>query len=288
MSETLTAELVLAEPVDEQLVSSDKLEPVAPTTLTIPSRWGSRGSKMTHAEAVAEVEMHAKLLAAGSKALCGLYLRICDTMRTHSFSNEEMKKVLSKHFARQRVDELIQVVNAPDDVYRKYHAQLIGFRAVLEQCRSYRIHSCDFLKKKTILRTAHKLIKLLERKTCAFTIGGFKITLQPADTKEIGYAPVGLPDPNAAADVAARQDELQKIVQMRHLGERKAIRDQIWTMRAALKIGPQAMSTKLEIPVSDYNALESGRRELSDEVWATVEKNFTLLKANMAARAGSN
>jgi hypothetical protein len=53
-----------------------------------------------------------------------------------------------------------------------------------------------------------------------------------------------------------------------------------------LKIGQQAMATKLEISRSDYCALESRGKEISPEVWDTVRKNFTLLKTNMAARAG--
>ncbi len=286
MSETLTAELVPAE--SGGTLCSTTFETVAETTLTIPSRWNP-GRNLTYAEAVVEVEKHAKLLAEGAKRLCGLYMRICDTMRTHGFTNDEMRKILSKHFPPPRVNEFIRVVNAPDDVYRRYQGKLIGFRAALQQCRGYKINSSAFLKKKKIVRTARVLINLLAKNTpCAFTTGGFKVTIQPANTHETEYAPV-LDTSCSQAAVDARQNELQKIVEMRHAGEeRESVRQQIRMMRAALNIGPEAMAKKLEISKYDYRAMESRKREIPSEAWDTLRKNFTLLKANMAARAPSN
>ncbi len=130
-----------------------------PATITIPGRWA--GSTLTHAEAVAEVDRLAAILVKGTDALCGLYLRICDTIRLRKFTDDEIRETLSKYFPAPRVSEFVKIANAPDEVYRRYHAGFIGFRSALAECRSYTINSTHALKQKKIRRTAERLINLI-------------------------------------------------------------------------------------------------------------------------------
>lgn len=130
-----------------------------PVTLSIPSRWNFE--KLTHAEAVEEVDRLAQILVRGTDALCGLYLRICETIRVRQFTDEEIRSVLGKHFPQPRVSEFVKIANAPPEVYRRYQAGFIGFRAALAECRGYRINTTEFLKSKKIRRTAGRLIDLM-------------------------------------------------------------------------------------------------------------------------------
>ena len=125
----------------------------------IPGRWD-----LTHrsrSEALAEIDRCAGILARGVEALSGLYLRICDQIRDHHLTDDEIRQVLSPHFPAPRVSEFIRVANAPPETYRRYKAGLVGFRAVLQECRGYRILDDEHRKRKKIRRAAERLIGLL-------------------------------------------------------------------------------------------------------------------------------
>jgi hypothetical protein len=129
------------------------------TTLVVPARWSC--GRMTHAQAVAEVDNLARMLVNGIAALSGVYLRICDTIRQSGLTDDEIRDGLGKHFPPQRVSEFIRIARAPDEVYRRYRAGFVGFRATLSECRGYRLHSDDWLKRRKIRRTAERLIGLM-------------------------------------------------------------------------------------------------------------------------------
>lgn len=152
-------------------------EAVSPTVLTIPSRWGK--GKFSHDEAIEEIDRLAKILVRGADALCGLYLRICDTIRESRLENEEIRSTLSKHFPPPRVSEFIKIANAPEDVYRRYRAGFIGFRAALSECRGYRINSSEFLQSKKIRRAARRLIDLIGHGEV--TVKGRRVSVTPMD-----------------------------------------------------------------------------------------------------------
>lgn len=150
-----------------------KSEP-PPITLSIPSRW--HFAKLTHSEALSEVDRLAKILVKGADALCGLYMRICGTIREHRFTDTEIRHTLGKHFPPPRVSEFVKIANAPPEVYRRYEAGFIGFRSALAECRGYTIHSTDFLKSKKIRRTAERLVNLLNG-AGEVSVKGRKITV---------------------------------------------------------------------------------------------------------------
>lgn len=127
--------------------------------LDIPPRWDFE--KRTHAQALEEIDRLAGILSRGAEALSGLYIRICHTLRQHNLTNDEIREVLSPHFAPPRVSEFIRIANAPPHVYRRYHGGFIAFRAALAECRGYQITSNEEIKRRKIRRTAERLIELM-------------------------------------------------------------------------------------------------------------------------------
>lgn len=129
------------------------------TVISIPSRW--EVDNRTHAQALADIDRCAALLARAVEASRGLYLRICDSIRLHGLTDGEIRAVLSKHFQPPRVSEFLLIARAPDEVYRRYQLGFVGFRATLSRCRGYTVHSSDFLKRRKIRRAAERIIDLL-------------------------------------------------------------------------------------------------------------------------------
>lgn len=165
--------LISMEYNQDGLLQRSNLE-VSPTTLTIPSQWSC--ARLTHAEAVSEVDRLAKILLTGADALCGLYMRICETIRRYSFTDAEIRATLGKYFPPPRVSEFVKIANAPPEVYRRYEAGFIGFRAALAECRGYQINTTEFLKSKKIRRAAERLINLMDG-VGEVTVKGRKITV---------------------------------------------------------------------------------------------------------------
>ena len=125
----------------------------------VPTRWDF--ARRTKPEAIAEIDRCAGILADGAERLCGLYLKICDMIRWQGLTPDEIREVLSKHFPSPRVSEFIRVSNAEPEVYRRYRCGIIGFRAVLDECRGYRIHDNKWRLHRKIRRAAERLIALL-------------------------------------------------------------------------------------------------------------------------------
>lgn len=137
------------------------LVPVLPDDiiLEIPCRWDLR--RRNHDEAVQEIDRLAGILKRGAEALSGLYLRICDAIRWHELTDEEIRETLGKHFPASRVSEFLLVARAPDDVYHRYRAGFFGFKAALDQSRAYRVGSPEKLRTKQIRRAAERIVSLL-------------------------------------------------------------------------------------------------------------------------------
>lgn len=130
--------------------------------LDIPSQWD--WNNYTHEQAVAEIDRCAGILARGAEALSGLYVKICTLIRRHGLTDSEIRDALSRHFPPPRVSEFITIAHAPDEVFRRYHAGFVGFRATLNECR-YKLHSDAWRRQRTIRRTAERLIHLLGQGT---------------------------------------------------------------------------------------------------------------------------
>lgn len=148
----------------------------SPTVLSIPSRWTFE--KQTHAEAIQEIDTLAQLLVTGAEALSGLYLRICDTIRKHELTPDEIRDVLGKHFPPPRVSEFVRIAQAPPEVYRRYHAGFVGFRATLAACRGYRITADGELHHRKIRRAAERLVQLMG--SGCVSVRGHHITVDAA------------------------------------------------------------------------------------------------------------
>ena len=125
----------------------------------LPRRWDLE--KRDRESAKREIARCAELLARGVDAVCNLYMRICDQIRDHELTDGEIRGLLSRHFPPPRVSEFIRVANAPRETYMRYRAGLVGFRAVLQECRGYHILAPEHIHKKKVRRAAERLLTLM-------------------------------------------------------------------------------------------------------------------------------
>lgn len=130
-----------------------------PSTITVPSRWD--WTNRSRVEVLQELDKCAQILVKGTEALSGLYLKMCDMIREHGLTDDEIRVALCKHFPPPRISEFLKVARAPDLVYRRYRAGFVGFKAVLAECRGYRIHQDEWLKRRKIRRAAERLMLLM-------------------------------------------------------------------------------------------------------------------------------
>ena len=98
-------------------------------TLVIPARWSISDTKASRPAVLADVRKMGETLNRGAEAICGLYLRLCDTIRDHNLTRDEVRAALSKALPEPRISELLRVANAPDGVYMRYRVGLVGFQS---------------------------------------------------------------------------------------------------------------------------------------------------------------
>lgn len=130
-----------------------------PKTIECPSRWTLFGSQ-TLEQGKTEIQKLAGIIVKGTEALGGVYMRLVDTIRHHGFTDDEVRKMLSRHFSEPRVSEILRVAKAPEEVYNRYMAGFFGFKAALRECRSYTITPGTELIRRKAKRAAIRLITL--------------------------------------------------------------------------------------------------------------------------------
>lgn len=132
-----------------------------PNAVSFPCRWpGAR--HLSPAEASAEIESLAIVLNKGCEAIAGVYMRLCDTIRSNHLTDRDVRSALRQHFPESRISEILRVSRAPDDVYMKYTAGFFGFRAALRQCRYYHVTPSEHLKWRKARRAAEMLVRLFD------------------------------------------------------------------------------------------------------------------------------
>lgn len=141
-------------------VIMNDLQLTSPTTSELPAI--SRFTLITQdrGAAIAEIEDIARYIESGVEALSGMYLRICDIIRAHDLSDNEIRTVLESHFPPPRISEFIRVARAPYSVYVRYRAGFFGFKAALRACSGFHVTPNERLKQRRIQHAAERLAKL--------------------------------------------------------------------------------------------------------------------------------
>lgn len=129
--------------------------------VSFPSRWTFGTLKQTHTQTIKDLDNLGKILLKGCEAVAGVYMRICDTIRTCQLSDGEVRATLKPYFPDPRISEILRVSRAPEAVYSRYTAGFFGFKAALKRCRLYTITPNDELKRRQAKRAAARLLDLI-------------------------------------------------------------------------------------------------------------------------------
>lgn len=144
-------------------------------TLTFPQRWTV--GCLDLGQSKRELDRLSSICIRGADAVIGVYMRICDLIRSGPLTDDEARSILSNHFAQPRVSEILRVARAPDEIYSRYTAGFFGFKAAVRQCRAYNITPADELKRRQIRRAIGRLISLAEG-PAVFQHGGRTIEIR--------------------------------------------------------------------------------------------------------------
>lgn len=137
------------------------VELAPPIELTLPSRWTIKKSTSPQ-EDLREIETLSKIIVEAADAVTGVYMRLCDRIRTSTVPEKEIRTALEKHFPQSRASELMRVARAPEDIYLRYTAGFFGFKAALKHCRLYSITPGDELRRRQLMRAAHRILELIK------------------------------------------------------------------------------------------------------------------------------
>lgn len=132
------------------------------STITFPSQWYLKEEAVDDKR---ELMRLADIVARGTVALAGVYMRICQVIRSGALADEEVRKILEPYFSGPRISELLRVSRAPEAVYVRYRGGFFGFKAVLRQCRGYTVTPDIELRRRKLRRTAQRLVILAENET---------------------------------------------------------------------------------------------------------------------------
>lgn len=138
------------------------MELAAPKTLTIPCRWSVNNRQLTSVEAQNEIAGLAEIVKEGTRAIAGVYMRLCDVIRDAQLSDDDVRTALRPHFKDARISEILRVSRAPYEVYSRYSAGFFGFKATLSMCRGFRVPLSPEMRRRKIRRAAERLISLLD------------------------------------------------------------------------------------------------------------------------------
>jgi len=133
------------------------MELAEPVTIKFPSRWTT--SKVSNPKF--ELAKLAETLSQGCEAISGLYMRMCDLVRSSGLTDDEVRESLCRQFPDSRISEIIRVSRSPEEIYSRYHAGFFGFRAALKECRGYQVTSSAELHARKARRAAERLVLLL-------------------------------------------------------------------------------------------------------------------------------
>jgi hypothetical protein len=83
-------------------------------------------------------------------------------IRTSTLPERDIRSALEKHFPQSRVSELMRVSRAPEEIYSRYTGGFFGFKAALKHCRLYNVTPQGELKRRQLMRAAHRILDLIE------------------------------------------------------------------------------------------------------------------------------
>ncbi|MCZ7640564.1 MAG: hypothetical protein M5U12_33605 [Verrucomicrobia bacterium] len=121
-------------------VTGATAKPSGTVTLPVNRFCAVPAGRLSHSEALAKVREVAGLFERGGEAVTGLYLGLCDLIRTHELEAAEVRPVLlAAGWSKSRASEVLRVAGAPESVWREYSARLVGFKVALQRTRLYRM-----------------------------------------------------------------------------------------------------------------------------------------------------
>jgi hypothetical protein len=135
------------------------MELAQPKIIEVPARWTL--GRFTPETAAIELQALGEVLNRGCEALGGLYMRMCDLIRSSGLSDSEVRKALDRHFPEARISEILRVSRAPEQVYLRYRAGFFGFKAALRECRGYQVTPTGELTRRKVRRAAQRLVALM-------------------------------------------------------------------------------------------------------------------------------
>ncbi len=160
------------------------IELAPPIEVKIPSRHWLPEKTDSRREVLVTLCNLGTLFQKGSEALGGLHLRICDTVRQHELTPEEVRfTLLAVGWGKVRISEVMRVAYAPHKVYNEFSARLIGFKVALSKTRLYYMAGRGKLryKRRKLQRAAVRLVKRLEEnglREWSFSFREWRITGQ--------------------------------------------------------------------------------------------------------------
>lgn len=141
-------------------VKASMNESVPGYSVQFPSRWTVVKYENTQ-QVKRELGKLAETVIAGTKAVVGVYMRMCDLVRSSGLTDQEVRDVLLPLFPPPRVSDILRVSRAPRDVYERYTAGFFSFKAAVERCRLYHITPTEELRSRKIRRAADRLVELM-------------------------------------------------------------------------------------------------------------------------------
>ena len=161
---------------DLHSVNANIFELGPPVTVQFPGRWCV--SKLDYSAAVAEVQQLGTVAAKGIEAVTGCYLRICDMIRYHELTDDDVRAALAPSLPPPRISELLRVARADDETYMRYRGGMFGFRVALDRTRQYRIMPADKLRRRKIRLAAERLVTL-SRGACELRVKSWLVQVRP-------------------------------------------------------------------------------------------------------------
>ena len=141
------------------------IEQCAPVELQIPGRWFQHVRGQARDVSIEQLRELGRLFLHSAVTVGNLYLRICDHIRAYDLDPDEVAAALrDAGFAASRISEIRRVAFAPENLYREFMTQGLGFRVALTKTRLYYdVRSRDRRTKRRKLRRASaRVIRLLK------------------------------------------------------------------------------------------------------------------------------
>jgi len=140
------------------------IERAAPVELKIPGRWFSHVRGQAREVSIEQLRELGRLFLHSAITVGNLYLRICDHIRVYDLDPDEVTAALREAgFPPSRISEIRRVAFAPENLYREWMAEGLGFRVALTKSRLYYDvrRGEKRVKRRKLRRASARVIRLL-------------------------------------------------------------------------------------------------------------------------------